>query len=552
MPHQDDASTSRYRPARGLPFELREHCLIYWEEELYNQALSLLSSLITSGTGSTTSSDGPSSAFIPPAQHLALAATVAIHPSLTTRAPSKERQSAALNALRLLRDTNSLVGPINAKFSDAFAFTSSNRARRRHGLGEDSPGSDGESGEAVQSAMASEGVWAKADDFWHIVGWAFNCSVLYPGRWKWWKLWLELMTDVLEADWNERQRMYEEAEENGEDDSEAHLSSSLIVHNLPTDRSRLGGNRRVVRAIFADGDGRSMAEFKEVFKNETAERKTDFSALKRKRDTRVNIDEEIYADYLDNPDDDEDDNVAVVDPFGSQPEPPSSPSQSQPGDEPTDPSSDAPDDASPLGGFPALVLRARLLSLLSAVSAALPTTFLPIDALYNLYTEHIRPLPLPTFTLLLSPTLIPLPPAVRITLTQYLLTTLLTPSAPTPPLLRRSTASPYADALTQATLEKCYLPFAANTASVADNAKVAVCVEALLRLLARYAHVQPTARLRDAVDKGVRAREAKASGDARKGSGKRRVEEEEKAALRGSGVRMRALVEVLTEEGEEG
>ena len=55
-----------------------------------------------------------------------------------------------------------------------------------------------------------ESLWSRADDFWHAVGWAFNCSVRYPGRWERWRIWLELMCDVLQDDWNERERICQE------------------------------------------------------------------------------------------------------------------------------------------------------------------------------------------------------------------------------------------------------------------------------------------------------------------------------------------------------
>lgn len=115
-----------------------------------------------------------------------------------------------------------------------------------------------------------------------------------------------------------------------------------------------------------------------------------------------------------------------------------------------------------------------------------------------------------------------------------------------------SPPSSYDDDLTQEVLEKCYLPFAANTTSLVDNAKVSLLVEALLRL---YAHdaglpLDVTPALRRAVDQGIQAREAKATRDRRKKPGGRMDEEETsaKAYLKGSAARLRSLLEACQKE----
>lgn len=219
-------------------------------------------------------------------------------------------------ALKLLRTVNKVIGPVNASLTSAFAFapTGSNRrdTSRRRRLEENGESPEQGDNDAINSEIATSGsLWTRAEDFWHVLGWALNCSVAHPPRWTRWKVWLEAMLDVLEDDWAERQRLAGSTKGvtegtdsdtgNARDDDvrEPVLKDSLIVSYLPSEHSR-GGYRRVVRAIFADGSASSLKEFKEVFPNETRSgSKKAASALKRKRGVSVNIEEDVYGDYLD-------------------------------------------------------------------------------------------------------------------------------------------------------------------------------------------------------------------------------------------------------------
>jgi hypothetical protein len=90
-------------------------------------------------------------------------------------------------------------------------------------------------------------------------------------------------------------------------------------------------------------------------------------------------------------------------------------------------------------------------------------------------------------------------------------------------------------------LERCFLPFSANTSSVEDNAKVSLLVETLFRLLATHGGIECTAELVAAVDKGIKAREKKCTGTRRKKSGSSK-DDEGMYWLNASAERMRLLL----------
>ncbi|KAI4233543.1 MAG: hypothetical protein LQ349_004349, partial [Xanthoria aureola] len=479
-------------------------------------ALHLLISLLTSGTASTT----PTSAFLPPPQHLALAATLAVHPSLTTRAQSEDRLQASNLALKYLRLVLDLVGPVNGNLSDAFAFatveTSSRRGARRRTTGDDlSPTKD--ELDSINSELAVAGsVWAKAQDFWHVVGWAFNCSLLHPRRWERWQLWLQYMIDVLDADWTLRAQMHIDDPGNEQDPRER----SMIVQYLNGGNTPARQERRILRAVFADGTSKATGEFPEVWRNETKERKKDGDT--RKPEAKLDIEANAWGLYT---------NDSSSSSELEDTPPPASPPSAVLG---TNPLTPFPDVSAPFGGPHSIILRLRLLSLLSTVSVFLPHTFTPLSTLYNLYLEHIRPLSVPSFFTLMSPSSMQyFHQSAASSITQIILRSLI--ASPAPP--------PLTDDLTQKDLERCYLPYPANTGTIGDNAKVSLCVETLLRLLQGHCGLYwNDGHLRAAVEQGIEAREQKAK-KAGKGRGKGKADGEgERMWLRTSAGRMRALV----------
>ena len=132
--------------------------------------------------------------------------------------------------------------------------------------------------------------------------------------------------------------------------------------------------------------------------------------------------------------------------------------------------------ASSVGELEDLVYAVQLLR----VSSDYPRTLAIVEEMFDVYTEMIRPLPLPIFIAFLSPTTngtndyrTTFDPISQACLAQMLLRPLLSAA---PPRYRYSLPS-------QATMERSFLPYAANGQSVVDQAKVGILLEILLRLL---------------------------------------------------------------------
>jgi hypothetical protein len=135
------------------------------------------------------------------------------------------------------------------------------------------------------------------------------------------------------------------------------------------------------------------------------------------------------------------------------------------------------------------------------------------------------------------------PVAVYVSLCQLLLLRLLPNNAPRP----QSVSNRDNDDLSQDILERCLLPFPANTSSVEDNAKVSILVENLFRLFLKTCECYHTPSLDTAIEKGILARETKAKGDKRrKGNGaKSKREDSDLVWLKASGERLRSLLSLV-------
>lgn len=221
---------------------------------------------------------------------------------MTNRARSADHVQAANDALGYLIHLNMLVGSVNADLPAAFAFSAdsaSRQGRRRGRAAQDSPASDDEHGRIRVDLANQASIWNVADDFWRVVGWAFNCSVQYPARWERWKLWLRFMLDVLEDDL-EACITKAKVEENsgGQAARDIIMSGSLLARYLVVTGDGRTGKRRVMRAILPDGSNKSIAEFGEIWKNETKEIKPSKDQEDSRR-KRLNVNEGEFGDYMD-------------------------------------------------------------------------------------------------------------------------------------------------------------------------------------------------------------------------------------------------------------
>lgn len=208
----------------------------------------------------------------------------------------------ANDALFYLDHLNALVGPSTSNFTTAFQFVSARASRpdrRRRTHNPDSPEDEDDHGRLRLNLANNASLWNQAEDFWSVVGWAFNCSVRHPKRWSRWKLWLTFMLDVLENDLEANILASKAKLAQGDlNASKAILSESMLARYLAVVGESRAGKRRVMRAILADGNKKSLAEFGEIWKNETKERKPPEQRYVDER-KKLNVDEGDFGDYMD-------------------------------------------------------------------------------------------------------------------------------------------------------------------------------------------------------------------------------------------------------------
>ncbi|KAM0436963.1 hypothetical protein ACHAPT_002679 [Fusarium lateritium] len=520
-----------YRDARQLPRELKAHCHIFLEEQLYASAINLLNSIAGAGASKRTSANRKP-VLIPPPSHLALLSTLVIHPTHTTRAEKKEHLDVSSQALDYLRNILAIVGPVNADFRTAFQFYSVPRSgrRREHQVSaNDSDVSDAElSGddERLRGKIANDGsVWNRGQDFWSTVGWAFNCSTMYPNRWRYWKVWLEFMMDVLEADWNERERRDKAAQQANGPESEPILTSreeSIMAMYMNQQNGRQNGAKGFIKALLADGGELSSLAYREVFDKEP--RGPRKPSKKRKREQLLDLENDKFGDYF------EDESVSS--------------GVSEP------PTPQKPKDTRKLGTAgihaPGMVesisIRLRIFKLLSAVTWSLRKRS-ELNRLYEEYTAALKLLPLPTFSLFLSQRPDVLLPETWVTINKELFDLLLPSSYKNP-----SKVDPEGDAdgsLTMPMLEHCYVLHPANTVALEDNAKLSLVVESAIQLLWTFDMMAYSEEFEAAVEKGIKARETKAK---KRRTGKMKGDAGDAMAqdvLVNSGTRLGILLEAL-------
>jgi len=440
---------------------------------------------------------------------------------------------------------NRTVGPLDADFLSAFAFPAQGGGSRKRKRGSD----DNEGLRNIETTLANSGaLWARAEDFWQVVGWAFNCSIRHKKRWERWRQWLELMLEVLEDEWESKVDTCRGVVEDNGKHSESIEQDCLIVQYVIPLQGRQG-RRRMMRAILADGGNKALNEFGEIFKDETKERKkeNDGTAQTRKR---MNLEEGDFGDF------------AVVDEDEALEEYDSSTVKTRQKVSAADSRRIEVSDETEshdglvasvdqvvadevLGGVDSVRLRLRLLALLLRVSRRVPDTFTDLEDLLDLYTESMRPLPLSSFSALIKALSaafkLQISPVLFVTIPVLLANNLL-------PLIGSAALRYSIWEISQSHLEQYYLPFATSANSVVDSAKVSLLLEQLLLYMLDDLDITP--ELVAAVETGVNARSQKALGDARK-KNKRTTGEEAEAreVLSLSAERLLAIVGVFKPSG---
>jgi hypothetical protein len=537
-------------------------------------AIQILSGLLSDGASQAATTfhrlqRSPKPALIPPPSQIALLTTLIIHPSFTTRAPETSNTHAASHALAYLRGLLATVGPINANFRAAFDFNTShtsssngpigsntrangrasNRNSRGASVAASSSSADDSSDDALTGPFArSPLIFGRGRAFWAVLGWAFRCAAEHPARWRHWRVWLELVVSVLEADWDERLARDHDAGKTGRGKTLRPyplLGASLVVGYVEgLRRERKNAVREVMRGVFAVSDGENgvsdRALFKEVFEREGAAGKGVKSKRKRGEEVAaVDLENGEFGGYLDGG---EFESAEEGEEGGEGPTP-SAPrgGRRKPGRKPGGkPKGEGTAPFTLTDGIAETVpFRLRIFRLLSAVSYYLPETFAPVDEIYERFTDHVRALPLPMFRLFVESHHRALPKEVQVTYLRMLIEEML-PRHPDP-----ADVDPEGGAgfdVTMRVMQECFLPFAANTVTAEDNAKLSLALESMMWFVFSHIDVEYSPGLRRAVERGIKAREDKIK--RRPGA----VSAAEKAAremLARSARNLRALVDVI-------
>jgi hypothetical protein len=515
---------------RPLPSALLEDCTTYLEEQLYNQGFATLSSALLSGFSNS------SPLYVPPPQHLALAATLSVHPSFTTRTLQAEKHKAAQAASAYLRHVQKNTTVETAGFARAFVFGGSANSGRdqrarlrrsaavRHSDDTDDKSKLAEEDRQIHNSYAREqSLFRNADDFWSVVGWSFNCSVKHPNRWVIWKTWLQVMLDLLEDDIQHCKDTTEGA---------SSFQKALICQYMFGVGGRLINIRRIMRAIFADGSAQTIAEFPEIWRNEARPPKRDSQDKSQKR-KQLDIENDEFADYFDA---DSDTESVTNDPNSS------AALDKILGDNEHDDDDEQAASARAIawqeGSDPTIVLRQRLLAVISSLSFGAPELSIEPYNLASLIAEFVRPLPIGNFMQFTLPLTSNFSIDMQFTISEMLLKSLVAGDTP---------ATDPSSSMTQDAFEKWYAPRAASSSSAVDNAKVSVLVESVLRNLwqAECLPIEKRDTLVRAVEVGIAAREKKA-GSAKSKTGKKHESDgAARAMLQSSAKRLQAFIATL-------
>ncbi len=254
-------------------------------------------SLLAAGTSISTPSQ-PYLGFLPPPAYISLASSLVANPSLTKKTSFRDAIQDSDVALRYLRCVQATIdSSAYPAIRKAFAFPEERNRRRapgnRSAAGSASPEPGGDIERIAGSAANEDALWYRAEDFWHIVGWAFNCSILHRKRWTRWKLWLGTILDFLEADWS----ICMDRSKASDASREAILQQSLLWQYIVGQAETINRSmrRHMIGAILAMATKDAQKDYPEVWQNETKRPR------KRKDDKQpvgeVNFETGDMADY---------------------------------------------------------------------------------------------------------------------------------------------------------------------------------------------------------------------------------------------------------------
>ncbi|KAI2602796.1 hypothetical protein GGR54DRAFT_468680 [Hypoxylon sp. NC1633] len=460
----EESPNKPYDKVSQVPLELKRHCQVYLEENLYHITLNLLNSLLLSDR------DGQDAVhYCPPPSQLSLLNTAIVHPKFTTRPKEEDWSEVSAESLVYLRRLLSRFGPINGRFKEAFRFVSISRHSSPEFFSDDDldyPRDDDGDGTYAQMRRSyhQDGLWRRGQDFFRVVGWAFNCSVLYPNRWRHWKNWLKFMLDLIEQDLVER---YKSDTESGQRDCPMLRDSILASYIGQRSGRSAGGLKYISDAIFADGSVSASSRFQEIWVKEHKENPK--SATKKRKREAVDIEKGNFGGWMD-------DESA----YSSQAsEPPTPQKRRTNSGDLGDPDFQALHSAY----VESIPLRQRLFSLLSYLCHHLPKPPLDLSDLTEMFEETVKSLPLSIFTAFVNTRMSALESEMHVS-TLYGIMSLLMPSN-----IRKveeehkSDLCDMSDYLDDDIPYLFFLPCAANTIAVEDNAKVSVLVENILQVI---------------------------------------------------------------------
>ncbi|KAH7082940.1 hypothetical protein BKA63DRAFT_460864 [Paraphoma chrysanthemicola] len=506
------------RPTKQASYELCNHAKAYLEGGQFASGFDFLYSLLAVGTSISTPAQ-PYIGFLAPPAYIALAASLIVWPKITTKTRSKESKKGSDAALRYLRCVHTTIdGPAYPTIRKAFSFPEEHTRRRapahRSAAASLSPEPSGDVERLSGDAANADNVWTRAEDFWQLVGWAFNCSVRHQKRWHRWRLWLQTILDFLEADWDFCVKRSEVTEDN-----EAILQESLAWHYIigSASSANRGARRRMVKAILARASPESLKDFPEIWKDETAG-----PPRKTKDDTHVGkVDFETgdMGDY--------DSDAEMQD-------------ASQNVDEESSSSSTEEDGSiggvraavKALGGIDAIDLRQRLIALLTQVAANLPTEFTTLSDLFDNILEDFTQLPTIMFGTLLSTSR--LAGLFQVAFCNNLLLPMV--SGTVPDYFRHEPIQQH--------FEYNLLTLKATSQSFATNAKISLILEQMMMYMVSQGAFTPTGSLRTALESGIQARQrVYGTGKGRKGNAEEEAQAQE--LLKACSERMLGMLDLL-------